>query len=141
MRQSIIARGLLLAISLVFMALAPEVSFAHAGHSYSKSQFVSELASGQIKEAMTLDRLDNQRAIIVANSFVVSMSCCDGDCCFGGCCNSIAGGTHCPSCSGPGLFPAQDTTLSLPSLDSWRAKAFIGHLTVSVAPELPPPRV
>lgn len=41
-----------------------------------------------------------QPASVATNSFVVSMSSCDGDCCFGGCCNSIAGGTHCPSCAG-----------------------------------------
>lgn len=141
MRQSITARGLLLAISLVFMALAPEVSLAHAGHSYSKSPFGNELTSGQIKEAMTLDRLDSQRAIIVANSFVISMNPCDGDCCSDGCCGSIAGGTHCPSCAAPGLIPAENSTPSPPSLGSWCAMAFIGHLAVSVAPDLPPPRV
>lgn len=42
MRRSIVGKGLLLALSLVLLARAPEFALAHAGHPHSKAQFLSE---------------------------------------------------------------------------------------------------
>ena len=99
-------------------------------------------ASGYLPcSVSSTDRI--QLAFFFTNGSTFSPSTCNGDCCgsSSGCCKSFACGADCACCAGAALFSAQNARPIQTSPDSWCAAPPRAHLALSVAPELPPPRL